>query len=206
MAMEVVCFDLEGVFVPEIWINVAETTGIEDLRLTTRDMADYDALMAHRLAVLRRHDLGIADVQAVIARMRPLPGALEFLDWVRPRFQVIVLSDTYYEFATPLMAHLGFPALLCHNLDIDGSGRIAGWKIRLPRQKLEAVRAFQRLNFTVFATGDSYNDTDMLLAADRGFLFCPPPQVVRDFPALPVVTSYDQLRTALIEVSSRNVR
>ncbi|MDR0283606.1 MAG: bifunctional phosphoserine phosphatase/homoserine phosphotransferase ThrH [Propionibacteriaceae bacterium] len=204
MGMEIMCFDLEGVLVPEIWINVAEQTGIEGLRLTTRDVADYDELMTYRLKLLDEHHLGIADLQRVIAGLRPLPGAREFLDWVRERFQVVILSDTFYDFAAPLMAQLGRPALLCHNLEIE-DGRVTGYKIRLEAQKAAAVRAFQGLNFSVFAVGDSYNDTAMLLAADRGFLFNPPPNVVEQFPGLPVVRTYDELRAALVAASSRQI-
>ncbi|MCL1906861.1 MAG: bifunctional phosphoserine phosphatase/homoserine phosphotransferase ThrH [Propionibacteriaceae bacterium] len=203
MAMEVLCFDLEGVFVPEIWINVAEATGIDELRLTTRDMADYDELMTHRLTTLDAHGLGIADIQQVISTMAPLDGAQEFLGWTHEHFQVVILSDTFYEFAEPLMAQLGFPTLFCHNLEIDSSGRIVDYHLRLPNQKEQAVRAFQSLNFSVFAVGDSYNDTRMLLAAEQGFLFCPPQKVVDEFPQLPVVTDYDQLKQVLIEVSTR---
>jgi len=205
MGMEVICFDLEGVLVPEIWINVAEHTGIEDLRLTTRDVPDYDQLMNHRLKILDEHGLGIADIQRVIAGLRPLDGAKEFLDWVRTQFQVAILSDTFYDFAQPLMAQLGYPLIFCHNLDIDDNGRIIGYNIRMSDQKTAAVRAFQKLNFTVFAAGDSYNDTGMLLAADQGFLFNPPSKVIEEFPQLPVVTSYDQLRSELVRISSRKI-
>ena len=205
MGMEVVCFDLEGVFVPEIWISVARATGIKELELTTRDVADYDELMAHRLRVLDRHQLGIADIQGVIAGIKPLPGAGEFLAWARSQFQVVILSDTFYDFAAPLMAQLDYPALFCHNLEIGSDGRIADYHLRLANQKQQAVAAFRKLNFAVFAVGDSYNDTAMLLEADQGFLFNPPPKVVAEFPQLPVVTDYDQLKSALIGVSSRPI-
>jgi len=205
VGMEIMCFDMEGVFVPEIWINVAERTGIEALRLTTRDVPDYDQLMQYRLGILDEHGLGIADIQKVIAGMHPLPGAKEFLDWARTAFQVVILSDTFYDFAQPLMAQLDYPMLFCHNLVIDDSGRVAGYAIRMPNQKAEAVQAFRNLNFTVFAAGDSYNDTGMLLAADKGYLFNPPPKVIEEFPQLPVVTSYDQLKSELVRVSSRKI-
>ena len=205
MGMEVVCFDLEGVFVPEIWINVARATGIKDLELTTRDVADYDQLMTHRLRVLDQHQLGIADIQAVIAGLEPLPGAREFLAWARTQFQVVILSDTFYDFAAPLMAQLDYPVLFCHNLEISPEGRIADYHLRLPNQKKQAVAAFRALNFAVFAVGDSYNDTAMLLEADHGFLINPPPKVVAEFPQLPVVTDYGHLKSALIGVSSRDI-
>jgi phosphoserine/homoserine phosphotransferase len=201
--MEVVCFDLEGVFVPEIWINVAEKTGIDELRLTTRDLSDYDELMTHRLRTLDQHNLGIHEIRDVIAEMRPMEGAREFLQWVDEHFQVVILSDTFYEFADPLMRQLGFPTLFCHNLEIDSSGRIKDYHLRLDDQKAQAVRAFQELNFCVFAVGDSYNDTRMLLAAEHGFLFKPPQKVVDEFPQLPVVNDYLELTQALIDHSSR---
>ena len=203
--MEVACFDLEGVFVPEVWINVARATGIEALRLTTRDIADYDELMTYRLKILAEQGLTITDLQQVIAGLRPLPGAVEFLRWVRPRFPTVILSDTFYEFAAPLMAQLDQPVLFCHNLEIDAAGHITGYKLRLPQQKRAAVTAFRTLNFDVFAVGDSYNDTAMLLAADRGFLFNPPPNVVADFPQLPVVSTYEELKAAFMAASSRTL-
>ena len=203
--MEVMCFDLEGVLVPEIWINVAEETGIDDLRLTTRDVPVYDELMAYRLRVLDKHGLKITDIQRVISRLRPLPGAVEFLAWVRMNFQVVILSDTFYDFAEPLVAQLDHPLLFCHNLEIEKDGRIANWLIRLPCHKMETVRSLKALNFTVFAAGDSYNDTDMLLTADRGFLFAPPQNVIDEFPQLPVVTAYEDLKAELIRASSRSL-
>jgi len=203
MGMEITCFDLEGVFVPEIWINVAEATGIDELRLTTRDIANYDELMNHRLAILEREKIGIADIQAVIAQMRPLPGAVEFLDWARANFQVVILSDTFYEFAAPLMSQLGQPVLFCHNLITDNRGMISGYALRMPSGKLNAVKALKALNFAVFAAGDSYNDTAMLLEADYGILFDPPQPVIDQFPGLPVVRSFAELRHGLCAVSSR---
>jgi len=203
--MEIVCFDLEGVFVPEIWINVAEKTGIEALRLTTRDVPDYDKLMNYRLEILDERGLGIADIQQVIGQMHPLDGAAEFLQWVSRNFQVVILSDTFYQFAEPLMAQLGYPVLFAHNLEIDARGRIVGYQLRMPDQKQAAVNAFRALNFTVFAAGDSYNDTSMLLAADQGFLFNPPSKVIDEFPQLPVVYTYNDLMLRLVQASSRGI-
>ena len=203
MGMEIVCFDLEGVFVPEIWINVAERTGIPELRLTTRDIADYDELMTYRLAILEREKIGIRDVQDVIAQMEPLPGAVDFLNWARLNFQVIILSDTFYEFAAPLMKQLGQPVLFCHNLVMDNRGMISGYSLRMPSQKKNAVKALKALNFAVFAAGDSYNDTAMLLESDHGILFNPPQKVIDEFPTLPVTKTYDELKASLIAVSSR---
>ena len=205
MGMEILCFDLEGVFIPEIWINVAERTGLESLRITTRDEPDYDKLMRYRLEILDEQGLGIAEIQQVISQMHPLPGAREFLDWAQKNFQVVILSDTFYQFAEPLMAQLGYPVLFCHNLDIDANGRITDYKLRMSNQKVEAVNAFIRLNFTVFASGDSYNDTGMLLTAHRGFLFKPPKNVIMDFPQLPVVVNYEELQAELVRASSRTI-
>jgi len=193
--MKLACLDLEGVLVPEIWINVAEDTGIDDLRVTTRDIPDYDELMRHRLAVLERHDLKLSDIQRVIGEMGPLVGAAEFLDWLRRRFQVIILSDTFYEFGMPLMAQLGYPTLLCHNLTVQ-EDRIVGYRLRQQDQKREAVKAFHRLNLKVVAAGDSYNDTSMLGEADAGILFCPPQNVIDEFPRFPVTRDYTELREA----------
>ena len=196
--MKIACLDLEGVLVPEIWINVAERTGIEALRRTTRDEPDYDVLMRFRLKVLAERGLGLPDIQAVIAGMRPLDGAPEFLDWLRERLQVVILSDTFYEFADPLMAQLGRPTLLCHRLVTDARGRIQDYRIRLPDQKRKAVRAFRDLAFEVIAAGDSYNDTAMLAEANAGILFRPPDNVVREFPQFPVTQTYAELRAAFV--------
>ncbi|MFT4108726.1 bifunctional phosphoserine phosphatase/homoserine phosphotransferase ThrH [Propionicimonas sp.] len=193
--MNLACLDLEGVLVPEIWIRVAETTGIEGLRLTTRDIADYDELMRHRLRLLDAHDIPLSRIQAVIAEMGPMPGAAEFLDWLRARFQVVILSDTFYEFAMPLMAQLGFPTLLCHRLQVS-EDRVVGYTLRQPDSKRAAVRAFHHLNYRVVATGDSYNDVAMLAEADAGILFRPPANVIAEYPRFPVVDDYDGLRTA----------
>jgi phosphoserine/homoserine phosphotransferase len=190
----IACLDLEGVLVPEIWIDVAERTGIAELRRTTRDEPDYDRLMRGRLEILARHGLGLPDIRRAIAAMRPLEGAVEFLDWLRKRFQVLILSDTFYEFADPLMAQLGRPTLFCHRLEADAAGRITGYRIRLPDQKRLTVRALHGLAFQVIAAGDSYNDTAMLAEADAGILFRPPENVVREFPQFPVTRSYADLR------------
>ena len=199
--MKIACLDFEGVLVPEIWINVAERTGIEALRRTTRDEPDYDRLMRGRLEILARHGLGLADIQRVIGAMRPLEGAAEFLDWLRERFQVLILSDTFYEFADPLLARLGRPAIFCHRLETDASGRISGYRIRLADQKRLTVEALHRLAFQVVAVGDSYNDTAMLAEADRGILFRPPENVIREFPRFPVARSYDELRSEFLAAS-----
>jgi phosphoserine/homoserine phosphotransferase len=203
-AVQIACLDLEGVLVPEIWINVAERTGIPELRRTTRDEPDYDVLMKQRLAILARAGLGLADIQRVIAGMQPLPGAAEFLDWLRERFPVVILSDTFVEFAAPLMRQLGHPTLLCHSLEVDDRGRVVGYRIRLPDQKRRAVRAFQALNLRVVAAGDSYNDTAMLAAADAGILFRPPDNVIAEFPQFPVTRDYDELRRAFLAASGED--
>lgn len=195
--MQIVCLDLEGVLIPEIWIGVAERTGIEELRLTTRDEPDYDVLMRKRLGVLDQHDLRMADIQAVIDGMGPLPGARDFLDALRADYQVVILSDTYYEFAGPLMRQLGYPTLMCHELEVDAAGRVTGYHLRQPDQKRQAVRAFKALNFRVVAAGDSYNDTAMLAEAHAGILFRPPANVIAEFPQYPVTESYADLRAAI---------
>jgi phosphoserine/homoserine phosphotransferase len=199
----VACLDLEGVLIPEIWINVAERTGIDALRITTRDEPDYDVLMKRRLGILAEHGLKLADIQQVIAGLSPLPGAAEFLDWLRERHQVVILSDTFYEFAAPLMRQLGHPTLFCHSLGIDEEGRVADYRIRLPDQKRRAVRALHDLAFRVIAAGDSYNDTSMLSEADAGILFRPPENVIEEFPHFPVTRSYAELRSAFEDAARR---
>jgi phosphoserine / homoserine phosphotransferase len=196
--VQIACLDLEGVLVPEIWINFAEKTGITKLRATTREVPDYDVLMRQRLGILAQHGLKLADVQEVIATLRPLPGAPEFLDWLKARFQVVILSDTFYEFADPLMKQLGYPTLFCHKLGIDASGAIADYHLRMPDQKREAVRRFHELRFQVIAAGDSYNDVTMLGEADQGILFCPPQNVIDEFPQFPVVRDYEGLKEAFL--------
>jgi len=199
----IACLDLEGVLVPEIWINVAERTGIAALRRTTRDEPDYDKLMRGRIAILDEHKLGLPDIQAVIAELRPLDGARAFLDELRERYQVVILSDTFYEFAAPLMRQLGHPTLFCHRLGVDAEGRVVDYHIRLPDQKRRTVESLHQLAFKVIAAGDSYNDTAMLGAADFGILFKPPENVIREFPQFPVTRSYDELRRAFEEGERR---
>ena len=200
--MELACLDLEGVLVPEIWINVAERTGIEALRLTTRDVPDYDELMRGRLALLDQHGLKLPDIQRVIAGMGPLDGAREFLDWLRERFQVVILSDTYYEFALPLMRQLGWPALFCHRLEV-ADDRVVGYTLRQADSKRQAVRAFRGLNFRVIAAGDSYNDTAMLAEAEAGILFRPPQNVIDEFPQFPVAWTFEDMREEFRKASLR---
>ncbi len=192
-----VSLDLEGVLVPEIWIAVAEKTGIAELRLTTRDIADYDVLMKRRLAILDQHGLRLPDIQAVIATMAPLEGAGEFLSWLRERCQVIILSDTFSQFALPLMRQLGFPTIFCHQLEVDAGGRITNYLLRHPDQKRESVRAFRQLGFHVIAAGDSYNDTPMLEAAQAGIFFRPPESIAQQFPQFPVTHTYPELKAQL---------
>jgi phosphoserine/homoserine phosphotransferase len=195
--MQIVCLDLEGVLVPEIWIEFSKRTGIPELSRTTRDEPDYDKLMRGRLAILRERGLGLPDIQAVIAAMGPMPGAREFLDALRESYQAIILSDTFYEFAMPLMRQLGMPTLFCHSLVADANGTLVGYRLRMPDQKREAVKRLRELNFRVVAAGDSYNDTAMLGEADRGILFHPPENVVREFPQFPVTRDYAALRRAI---------
>lgn len=200
--MLIACLDLEGVLVPEIWIGVAERTGIAELRATTRDIPDYDVLMRQRLRILDEHGIGIDQFQAVIGEMGPLDGAREFLEWLKARHQVVILSDTFYEFAAPLMRQLGNPTLFCHNLSIDPTGRIADYHLRMKDQKRASVRAFHDIAFKVIAAGDSYNDVSMLSEADRGILFCPPQNVIDEFPQFPVTTDYEQLRQAFLDAET----
>lgn len=197
--MQIACLDLEGVLVPEIWINVARKTGIDALLATTRDVPDYDVLMTRRLRILDEHGLKIGDIEEVIESLGPLEGAAEFLDWLRSEFQVVILSDTFYEFAKPLMRQLGWPALFCHRLGIAPDGRVEAYHLRMPDQKREAVKRFHELKFQAIAAGDSYNDISMLAEADRGILFRPPQNVVDEFPQFPVATDYAGLREAFLE-------
>ncbi len=195
--MKILVADLEGVFLPEIWINVAEKTGIEELKLTTRDISDYDVLMTKRLSILDEHNLTLKDIQDVIATLDPLDGARQMLDWIRKQTQIIILSDTFEEFAGPLMEKLDFPALLCHSLTVDATDRITGYNLRIDNQKARAVKALQGLNYHVIAFGDSYNDTGMILEADQGFFFKPPESITKDFPDIPITRSYDELKVML---------
>ncbi len=201
--MQIVCLDLEGVLVPEIWIAFSERTGIPELRRTTRDEPDYDKLMRFRLDLLRKHGLGLKDIQAVIAGLGPEPGAKDFLDALRLRYQVVILSDTFYEFAMPLMAQLGMPTLFCHRLETDAAGFVAAYHLRQPDQKRQAVKAFKGLAFQVIAAGDSYNDTAMLGEAHAGILFRPPSKVVQEFPQFPVTRDYAALRAEIDAASLR---
>ncbi len=201
--MQLVCLDLEGVLVPEIWIEFAQRTGIPELRRTTRDEPDYDKLMKFRLDLLRRHQLGLPDIQKVISEMGPEPGAREFLDSLRQQYQVVILSDTFYEFAMPLMAQLGMPTLFCHKLEADEQGFLVNYHLRMPNQKREAVLRFKEINFQVIAAGDSYNDTAMLTEAHAGILFRAPQNVVDEFPQFPVEREYAALRAQIDRAATR---
>ena len=203
--MEIVCLDLEGVLVPEIWINFAERTGIDELRATTRDIPDYDVLMKQRLKLLDQHGFGLPDIQAVIDDMGPLDGAREFIDWLRPNFQVVILSDTFYEFAKPLMRQLGWPTLLCHKLEVNNEGRITDYRLRQKDPKRESVKALHKLNYRVIAAGDSYNDTTMLAEADAGILFHAPDNVIAEFPQFPSVQTFPDLKAEVVKASNRNI-
>jgi len=201
--VQLVCLDLEGVLVPEIWIEFAERTGIAELRRTTREEPDYDKLMKYRLALLKQHQLGLPDIQKVIAAMGPEPGAKDFLDSLRQSYQVIILSDTFYEFAMPLMAQLGMPTLFCHKLEADADGFLVNYHLRMANQKKEAVQRFKEIKFQVIAAGDSYNDTAMLGEAHAGILFRPPQNVIDEFPQFPVVRDYAGLRARIDEAAAR---
>ena len=203
--MELACLDLEGVLVPEIWIAFAECTGIDELRATTRDIPDYDVLMKQRLGLLDRNKLRIGDIQEVIATLEPLPGAVGFIDWLRERFQVIILSDTFYEFSQPLMRQLKWPALFCHRLVTDDSGRVVDYKLRQKDPKRASVKALRSLNYRVIAAGDSYNDTTMLAEADVGILIHAPQNVIDEFPQFQSVDNLEQLKEAFIDASDRKL-
>lgn len=203
--MEIACLDLEGVLVPEIWIKFAEKTGIEALKATTRDIPDYDVLMRQRLKILDEHNLGLNEIQEVIATLEPLEGAVEFVDWLRERFQVIILSDTFYEFSQPLMRQLGFPTLLCHRLETDPNGRVVNYQLRQKDPKRQSVLALKTLYYRVIAAGDSYNDTTMLAEADAGILFHAPQNVIDEFPQFPAAHDYEALKQAFIKASNREL-
>ena len=194
--MNIACLDFEGVLVPEIWVGLAERTGIEALQATTRDIPDYAQLMRQRLALMAQHGLGLRDIQAAADALEPLPGAASFLAWLRTEFQVAIVSDTFYELAVPLLRKLNYPMMLCHRLATDAGGRISGYTLRQTDPKRHAVRGFKSMNFKVAATGDSYNDVPMLTEADRAWFFCPPENVCRDHPEIPPVHSYDALKEA----------
>ena len=201
--MQVVCLDLEGVLIPEIWIEFAKRSGIAEVSRTTRDEPDYDQLMRFRLALLKTHGLKLADIQQVISGMAPMDGARDFLDDLRSRYQVIILSDTFYEFADPMMRQLGRPTLFCHKLVIDADGFVADYTLRQPNQKAHAVNALKSLNYRVIAAGDSYNDTGMLGAADAGFFIHPPESIVAQFPQYPVNRSYPELKASIDSAAAR---
>ena len=203
--MEIACLDLEGVLVPEIWIEFAKVTCIEELKATTRDIPDYDVLMKQRIRILEQHKLGLKEIQDVIATLKPLDGAVEFVDWLRERFQVIILSDTFYEFSQPLMRQLGFPTLFCHRLNIDERGMVAGYTLRQRDPKRQSVLALKTLYYRVIAAGDSYNDTTMLGEADQGILFHAPQNVIDQFPQFPAVHTYEDLKKEFIKASNREL-
>ncbi len=193
--LNVITLDLEGVLVPEIWIEFAEITGIPELRLTTRDVPDYDVLMQRRIGILKEHGLRLNDIQAVIRKMEPMPGAKDFLDRLRAKTQVVILSDTFTQFAGPLMEKLGMPTIFCNTLVIE-NGSVTGYRLRQKDGKRIAVQGFHSMGFKVFAAGDSYNDTGMLQEADAGFFFCPPDSIVSQFPRIPVTRTYAELEAA----------
>jgi phosphoserine/homoserine phosphotransferase len=205
VVVEIACLDLEGVLVPEIWIEFAKVTGIESLKATTRDIPDYDVLMKQRLRILEENNLGLKEIQDVIATLKPLDGAVEFVDWLRERFQVIILSDTFYEFSQPLMRQLGFPTLLCHRLNIDERGMVVGYTLRQRDPKRQSVLALKTLYYRIIAAGDSYNDTTMLGEADQGILFHAPQNVIEQFPQFPAVHTYEDLKKEFIKASNREL-
>jgi phosphoserine/homoserine phosphotransferase len=198
--MYIVCCDLEGVLVPEVWINVARWTGIDELKLTTRDISDYNALMTRRLEILKHHGITIKDIQKVISLLELMPGALEFIKWLHGRSQLIVVSDTFSEFADPLLEKMGWPVLFCHHLTIDREGNITNFNLRQDDAKRKVVESMQELNYRVIAIGDSYNDISMLRQSDLGILYKPPQNVINDHDDLPVVNSYNQLRSLISEM------
>jgi phosphoserine/homoserine phosphotransferase len=188
--------------VPEIWINIADHSGIDELRATTRDIPDYDVLMKQRLTVLQRHDLRMPQIEAIIKAMQPLPGAVEFLQWLRSRHQLVILSDTYYEFAAPLMQQLSWPTLFCNQLDVDEQGRIVGYHLRQRDPKRRAVETLRALNFRVIAVGDSYNDLSMLAEANVGILFCPPQNIGVEYRQFQMAHTYKELRNAFVQATA----
>jgi phosphoserine/homoserine phosphotransferase len=205
VVVEIACLDLEGVLVPEIWIEFAKVTGIESLKATTRDIPDYDVLMKQRIRILEENNLGLKEIQDVIAILKPLEGAVEFVDWLRERFQVIILSDTFYEFSQPLMRQLGFPTLLCHRLNVDERNRVVGYTLRQKDPKRQSVLALKTLYYRIIAAGDSYNDTTMLSEADQGILFHAPQNVIDQFPQFPAVHTYEDLKKEFIKASNREL-
>ena len=203
--MEIACLDLEGVLIPEIWVAFAEHTGIPELRATTREIPDYDVLMKQRLRLLNQHGYGLQEIQAVIAELKPLPGASEFIDWLRERFQLVIISDTFYEFAMPFMKQLGYPMLYCHKLEVDDNGRVLNYHLRQADPKRQTIVSLKTLYYRTIAAGDSYNDTGMLAEADAGILFHAPENVIREFPQYPAVHSYDDLKKEFIKASKRTL-
>ncbi len=195
--MYITCLDMEGVLVPEIWIAFSEVSGIPELRRTTRDEPDYDKLMKWRIGILKEHGLGLKEIQDVIAQIEPLPGAREFLDELRSFTQVIIISDTFTEFAMPLMEKLGWPTLFCNSLEVAPSGEITGYKMRIQKSKLSTVKALQSIGFDTIASGDSYNDLDMILASKAGFLFRTTEKIKQDYPQLPAFEEFDELMAAI---------
>jgi len=198
--MYIICADMEGIFTPEIWINVSEITGIDELRLTTRDISDYDVLMKKRLAILDEHGLKLQDIQAVISKMQPLDGAREFLDWLRSQLQVIIVSDTYVEFAGPLLEKLGRPTLFCNTLSVADDGSISGYNLRQKDGKRKVAAALQNLNYKVIAVGDSYNDITMLTTAEKAILFRPPDNVKAEFPQFPITMNYQEMKIEIQKI------
>ena len=203
--MEIACLDLEGVLIPEIWIAFAEKTGIEELKRTTRDEPDYDVLMNYRLDLLRQHGLGLNEIQEVIATLAPLDGALDFVNWLRERFQVVILSDTFYDFASPFMKQLGYPTLLCHRLESDENGTLVNYHLRQANPKRQAIVGFKSMYYRTIAAGDSYNDTTMLAEADAGILFHAPDNVIAEFPQFPAVHTFDDLKQEFLRASIRTL-
>ena len=192
--MDVMCLDLEGVLLPEIWKGVANKTGIKELELTTRNIPDYNELMSNRLRIMEQNQLDLSVLQEVVSQLEPLAGAKDFLDWLRTEFQVVILSDTFYEFAKPLIAQLGWPTLFCHHLEVENNNKISGYRLRMEDHKRMAVQSLQKLNFNVKAAGDSYNDISMLKAADEGYLFNAPSSIIKEFTQFPTFNNYDELK------------
>tara|TARA_B100000795_G_scaffold239323_1_gene200913 strand:- start:290 stop:901 length:612 start_codon:yes stop_codon:yes gene_type:complete len=199
----IACLDLEGVLLPEIWIKFAEKSGINELKLTTRDIPNYSDLMRKRLKILQSHNIKIHDIEDVIQTLKPLQGAKEFLLWLKSEFQVIILSDTFYEFSGPLMKQLDYPTLFCHQLILDKKGSIVDFQLRQEDQKTKAVEALQNLNFKVISAGDSYNDTGMLQQADSGIFFCPPESIIKEFPQFPVARNYTEFKSLLLSAREK---
>jgi phosphoserine/homoserine phosphotransferase len=203
--VEIACLDLEGVLIPEIWIAFAEKTGIEELKRTTRDEPNYDILMNYRLDLLRQHGLGLNEIQEVIATLKPLDGALDFVNWLRERFQVVILSDTFYDFASPFMKQLGYPTLLCHKLEADENGTLVNYHLRQANPKRQAIVGFKSMYYRTIAAGDSYNDTTMLAEADAGILFHAPDNVIAEFPQFPAVHTFEDLKQEFLRASIRTL-